>query len=103
MPITKKTTFDISDQVTLIQGRHILHFGGEVLIFRADSTAWGNINSANLGFTGVYTAGSNVGSLASTSGVAYADFLLGYARILVGLGFARIWRPAQESGRLRPG
>ena len=76
----KENNIDISDQVTLIKGRHILHFGGEVLIFRADSTAWGNINSANLGFTGVYTAGSNIGSLASTSGVAYADFLLGYAK-----------------------
>jgi hypothetical protein len=76
----KENNFDISDQVTLIHGRHILHFGGEVLVFRADSTAWGSINSANLGFTGVYTAGSNVGSLASTSGVAYADFLLGYAK-----------------------
>jgi hypothetical protein len=76
----KENNIDISDQVTFIRGRHLLHFGGEVFIFRADSTAWGAINSANLGFTGVYTAGSNVGSLASTSGVAYADFLLGYAR-----------------------
>lgn len=76
----KENNFDISDQVTLIRGRHLLHFGGEVFIFRADSTAWGNINSANLNFTGVYTAGSNAGSLASSSGVAYADFLLGYAK-----------------------
>lgn len=50
-----------------------------MLINRADSTAWGNINAATLGFTGVYTAGSNVGSLA-TSGSPYADFLLGYAK-----------------------
>ena len=76
----KENNFDISDQVTLIKGRHLLHFGGELVVFRADSTAWGAINSANLGFTGVYTAGSNVGSLASSSGIAYADFLLGYAK-----------------------
>jgi hypothetical protein len=76
----KENNIDISDQVTLIKGRHILHFGGEVVIFRADSTAWGNIYGANLGFTGVYTAGSNVGTLASKSGVSYADFLLGYAQ-----------------------
>lgn len=76
----KENNIDLSDQVTLIRGRHILHFGGEIIFFRADSTAWGSINSANLSFTGVYTAGSNSGSLASTSGVAYADFLLGYAR-----------------------
>lgn len=76
----KENNFDISDQVTLVKGRHLLHFGGELVVFRADSTAWGAINSGNLGFTGVYTAGSNQGSLASTSGVAYADFLLGYAK-----------------------
>jgi hypothetical protein len=76
----KENTFDISDQVTLIKGRHLLHFGAAAIIFRADSTAWGSINSANLSFTGVYTAGSNVGSLASTTGVGYADFLLGYSK-----------------------
>ena len=76
----KENNFDMSDQVTLIKGRHLLHFGGELVVFRADSTAWGAVNSGNLGFTGVYTAGSNVGSLASSSGVAYADFLLGYAK-----------------------
>ena len=76
----KENTFDISDQMTLIRGRHILHFGGEFTIFRADSTAWGNIYGANVGFTGVYTAGSNSGSLASNSGSAYADFLLGYVQ-----------------------
>src|SRR5689334_2255105 len=76
----KENTFDISDQFTLIHGRHVLHFGGAAVIFRADSTAWGNIYGANLGFTGVYTAGSNTGSLASGSGSAYADFLLGYAQ-----------------------
>jgi hypothetical protein len=76
----KENLFDISDQVTLIRGRHMLHFGGEVLINRADSTAWGNINGATLSFTGVYTAGSNIGSLATSSGSPYADFLLGYAK-----------------------
>ena len=76
----KENLFDISDQVTLIRGRHVLHFGGEVLINRADSTAWGNINSATLNFTGVYTAATNAGALANTTGSPYADFLLGYAK-----------------------
>lgn len=75
-----ENTIDLSDQVTMIRGRHLLHFGGEVILFRADSTAWGNIYGANVGFTGVYTAGSNTGSLASTTGSAYADFLLGYVQ-----------------------
>jgi hypothetical protein len=71
---------DISDVVTLIRSRHTLHIGANLVYMIADSTAWGNINGATLGFTGVYTAGSNVGALASTTGVPYADFLLGYAK-----------------------
>jgi hypothetical protein len=68
-----------SDTLTVIRGRHILKFGGAVMIMRADSTAWGNTIGADLSFTGVYTAGSNTGSLAANSGAPYADFLLGYA------------------------
>ncbi len=37
----KEHVFDPSDVVTLITGKHILHFGGEVLIYRNDSLAWG--------------------------------------------------------------
>src|SRR5689334_1602530 len=76
----KENTFDISDRVTLIKGRHLLHFGAGAIIFRADSTAWGNLVGASVGFTGVYTAGSNTGALASNSGSSYADFLLGYVQ-----------------------
>jgi len=72
--------FDISDVVTLIRGRHALHLGANLIAMRANSTAWGNINAANLSFTGVYTAGSNSGPLASKTGAPYADFLLGYAK-----------------------
>ena len=75
----KENLFDFSDVVTLVKGRHVLHFGGELIVERADSTAWGNINAGTLGFTGVYSAGSNSGSLATTTGSAYADFLLGYS------------------------
>lgn len=76
----QQNQYDISDAMTLIRGRHSLRFGGNFLKMIADSTAWGNINGATLGFTGVYTAGSNTGALASNSGVPYADFLLGYAQ-----------------------
>jgi outer membrane receptor protein involved in Fe transport len=76
----QQNQYDISNVVTLLRGRHTLRFGGNMLRMIADSTAWGNINGATLGFTGVYTAGSNTGTLASTTGVPYADFLLGYAR-----------------------
>ncbi|HEY6375881.1 MAG TPA: carboxypeptidase regulatory-like domain-containing protein, partial [Edaphobacter sp.] len=65
---------DPSDVVTLVRGKHILHFGGEFLFFRDNSTAWGNINGGTMGFTGVYSA-STPGD--SSTGLAYADFLLG--------------------------
>ena len=72
----KEFTFDPSDVVTMIRGRHILHFGGEFLFQRDDTTAWGNINAATLQFYGNYTA-STVGD--SSTGGVYADFLLGDA------------------------
>ena len=75
--VYKEHAFDPSDVVTLIAGKHILHFGGEFLIYQNNSTAWGNLNAGQLNFTGQYTS-SNVGS--TTSGVPYADFLLGQAQ-----------------------
>ncbi len=72
----KEFSFDPSDVVTMIRGRHILHFGGEFLFQRDDTTAWGNINAATLQFYGNYTQ-STVGD--SSSGSVYADFLLGDA------------------------
>ncbi|WP_263367905.1 TonB-dependent receptor [Edaphobacter bradus] len=76
--VYKEMLFDPSDVVTLIHGRHVLHFGGEILINRADSTAWGNINGGYMGFSGDYTA-SDVGQ-GGTSGTEYADYLLGYVK-----------------------
>jgi hypothetical protein len=68
---------DPSDTVTWVKGRHDLRFGFESLIYRADSTPLVEDNSATLGFTGVYTASTQ--GTATTTGAAYADFLLGYA------------------------
>lgn len=72
-----ENSIEISDMATLIRGAHTLKFGFGLIIYRADSSAWGDYYGANVGFTGVYTAGSNTGSLASTTGSSYADFLLG--------------------------
>ena len=72
--VYKEHVYDPSDVVTLVRGKHILHFGGEFLFFRDNSTAWGNVNGGTMGFTGVYTA-STQGD--STTGLPYADFLLG--------------------------
>lgn len=75
--VYKEHIYDPSDVVTLIRGKHILHFGGEYLFFRDNSTAWGNIDGGTMGYTGVYTA-STQGD--SKTGLAYADFLLGQTR-----------------------
>ncbi len=64
----------MSDVVTMIRGRNIIHFGGELLIYRTDETSWGNINSGTFTYTGAYTQ-STVGD--SSTGLGYADFLLG--------------------------
>jgi hypothetical protein len=74
--IYKEFVFDPSDVVTLIKGRHVLHFGGEFLINRADSTAWGNINPGAYSFDGDYTAAGG-GVTNAYDGNSYADFLLG--------------------------
>jgi hypothetical protein len=69
-----ENTFQPSDVVTLIRGKHILHFGGELLDYQANYTPWGNLQSGNFNFTGVYTQQNNT---IGTGGSAYADFLLG--------------------------
>jgi Carboxypeptidase regulatory-like domain len=82
--VYKEFVFDPSDVVTLIRGKHVLHFGGEFLISRADSTAWGNINAGSLNFNGDYTSINGqtaltpcTGCATYASGFSYADFLLG--------------------------
>jgi hypothetical protein len=74
-----ENSFDPSDTVTLIKGKHILHFGVEVLMSEGNTTAWGSNSAGNYGFTGQYTAGFNSsGTLnTGTSGSGLADFLLG--------------------------
>ncbi len=53
--VYKEHVYDPSDVVTLIKGKHILHFGGEFLFFRDNSTAWGNTNGGTMTHTGAYT------------------------------------------------
>lgn len=83
--VYKEHTFDPSDVVTMIRGKHILHFGGEFLFYRNNSTTWGNIDAGTLAFTGQYTQQWTVdpttglaGPVAGT-GMEFADFLLGDA------------------------
>src|SRR5260370_18193403 len=70
-----ENSFEPSDVVTLIRGKHILHFGGELLAYQDNSTPWGNVQSGEFNFNGSYTTYSPSGT--PGTGFAYADFLLG--------------------------
>ena len=84
--VYKEHVFDPSDVVTMIRGKHVLHFGGEVQFARDDSTAWGNTNAGAYQFSGQYTQnwtvdpGTGKASPNGASGADYADFLLGEAQ-----------------------
>jgi len=65
--------FDTSDVLTLVRGRHILKFGGELLAYQDNSTPWGNINAGTFLFSGDFTKQAPSGG----GGLGYADFLLG--------------------------
>ena len=81
--IYKEHVFDPSDVVTMIRGKHVLHFGGELLMYRDDATAWGNTNAGTYQFSGQYTQHWTLDSQGvasadnSSTGLEYADFLLG--------------------------
>jgi hypothetical protein len=73
-----ENSFDPSDMVTLVKGRHVLHFGIEVLMAEGNTTAWGSNSAGNYGFSGQYTAGVANGTLnTGTAGSGFADYLLG--------------------------
>jgi Carboxypeptidase regulatory-like domain len=84
--VYKEFTWDPSDVVTMIRGKHILHFGGELLTYQNNSTAWGNVNAGTFQFSGQYTQQwaldpqTGVAGPVAGTGMEYADFLLGYAQ-----------------------
>jgi hypothetical protein len=83
--IYKEFTWDPSDVVTMIRGKHVLHFGGELLAYQNNSTAWGNANAGAFQFSGQYTQqwaldSNGVAAPVAGTGMEYADFLLGYAQ-----------------------
>ena len=84
--VYKEFTWDPSDVVTMIRGKHILHFGGELLAYQNNSTAWGNVNAGTFQFSGQYTQQwavdptTGVAGPVAGTGMEYADFLLGYAQ-----------------------
>jgi len=71
--------YDPSDLITLIKGRHILHFGVEVLMGDGNTTPWGNVDAGQFTFNGSYTQ-QNCPPATPTcvpGGASFADFLLG--------------------------
>jgi hypothetical protein len=72
--IQHQVMFEPSDVVTMIKGRHVLHFGGEFLDQQINATFWGNVDAGSQTYTGVYTTDTQ-GDAAV--GLPYADFLLG--------------------------
>ena len=83
--VYKEFTYDPSDVVTMIRGKHILHFGGEFLFYQNNSTAWGDVNAGTFYFSGQYTQqwavdpSTGIAGPVAGTGMEYADFLLGYA------------------------
>src|SRR5258708_8008237 len=71
--------YDPSDVMTLIKGRHILHFGVEVLMGDGNTTPWGNIDAGTFNFSGKYTQQNCPPNTPSciAGGSNVADFLLG--------------------------
>ena len=87
--------YDPSDVVTLVKGKHILHFGVEVLISQGNTTPWGAHDAGTFQFNGNYTATGTAPTLKGTTtactpgtpnctnaidtstGAGFADFLLG--------------------------
>jgi hypothetical protein len=109
-----ENSFDPSDMVTLVKGKHILHFGIEVLMAEGNTTAWGSNSAGNYGFTGQYTAGvqtvNGVTSLnTGSTGSGFADFLLGnvaqWSANNQGLTGMRLKSPqafAQDDWKIKP-
>ena len=82
----KESNFDPSDVVTMIRGKHVIHFGGEFEVQREDSTQYPNVNAGTMQFSGQYTQqwtvnpATGLASPNSNTGIDYADFLLGMAQ-----------------------
>jgi hypothetical protein len=103
--------YDPSDVVTLIHGKHILHFGIEVLMGEGNTTPWGAHDAGSFHFNGNYTAGPNATGTGvnSATGAGFADFLLGdvqsWGATNQGLTGMRLKSPQafiQDDFKLRP-
>lgn len=78
--VDAETTFDPSDVMTLIKGKHVLKFGGEFTRWWVN-TGWGTATEGGFDFSGVFTQNPVDQAIENgpipTEGEGYADFLLG--------------------------
>ena len=112
--IYKENVFDPSDVVTLIKGKHVLHFGGEVGVYRNDNTPYQAIDPGTFQFNGVYTEqwtldDNGVASPNGGTGAEFADLLLGDAEVWTAHNYseygARLKNPQmfiQDDYKVRP-
>jgi len=74
-------SYNASDVLTLIRGRHTIKLGGELDRYFQHDTSWGDSSSGDFSFTGVGTkSGTSADPRnggATSSGIPFADFLLG--------------------------
>ena len=99
--------YDPSDVFSLIRGKHVFHFGFELLMGEGNTTPWGNITAGNFTFSGNYTAQN--GAAAGSTGAGLADFLLGdvqsWSATNQTTSYARLKSPqafVQDDIKLRP-
>jgi len=72
-------TFHYADNLTIVRGRHLMKTGGQVLRQQANNFFAGNNGVTGfIRFTGQYTAGPAAGAPARQTGLAEADFFLGF-------------------------
>jgi hypothetical protein len=101
--VYKAVNYNPSDAVTMIRGKHILRFGGELIDFQDNSTPWGNEIAGKFGFTGIYTEAAPGKASApgdpsiSTTGFGFADFLLGDVQ-----SWSASYSPAHEARQKTP-
>ncbi|MGE5644914.1 MAG: carboxypeptidase regulatory-like domain-containing protein [Acidobacteriota bacterium] len=69
-------SFNPSDTVTWMKGKHLLKFGGQYDTWFTNASAWGDMSAGNFSFTGVFTS-TPTGGTPGGNGLGYADFLFG--------------------------
>ncbi len=74
--VMSEGSFNPSDTITWMKGKHILKIGGQYDTWFTNASAWGDMSAGNFSFTGVFSS-TPTGGVATGNGLGYADFLFG--------------------------